>query len=146
MLRQFDDEYRWGWNQYFGPPSTDGAWFELYRKMLIHEIDEGTLLVGQAAPRAWLEDGKRIEVQRAPTYFGPLDFRIRASANELRAEVEFGSKLRPATLLVRLRHSQQKPLRSVTLNGRAWTEFDSAKEWIRIESPRASHYEIVGKY
>ena len=30
-------EHRWGWHQYFGPPSTDGAWFELYRNLLIGE-------------------------------------------------------------------------------------------------------------
>src|SRR5262249_18740773 len=33
-------EHRWSWGQYFGPPSTDGAWFELYRKMLIHELED----------------------------------------------------------------------------------------------------------
>jgi len=58
-------EHRWGWGQYFGPPSTDGAWFELYRQMLIHERDDDTLLLCQATPRAWLENGKRIEVRRA---------------------------------------------------------------------------------
>ena len=59
-------EHRWGWGQYFGPPSTDGAWFELYRNLLIQERDDETLLLCQATPRAWLEDGKRIEVKRAP--------------------------------------------------------------------------------
>ena len=57
-------EHRWAWGQYFGPPSTDGAWFELFRRMLIHERDDDTLLLLQATPRRWLEDGKRIEVQR----------------------------------------------------------------------------------
>ena len=36
-------EHRWGWGQYFGPPSTDGAWFDLYRHMLIQEQDDDTL-------------------------------------------------------------------------------------------------------
>ncbi len=44
-------EHRWMWGQYFGPPSTDGAWFELYRHMLIHERDNDTLLLLQATPR-----------------------------------------------------------------------------------------------
>lgn len=52
-------EHRFTHGQYFGPPSTDGAWFELYRQMLIRETDAGELLLGQATPRAWLEDGRR---------------------------------------------------------------------------------------
>jgi hypothetical protein len=38
-------EHRWRWGQYFGPPSTDGAWFELYRNMLVREADDHTLLL-----------------------------------------------------------------------------------------------------
>ena len=54
-------EHRWAWGQYYMPPSTDGAWFELYRNMLVNELSgDGTLFIGQAVPRAWLADGKRI--------------------------------------------------------------------------------------
>ena len=65
-------EHRWRWGQYFGPPRTDGSWFEVYRNMLIRELDDETLVLGQATPRRWLEDGKRIEVKRAPTWFGNI--------------------------------------------------------------------------
>ena len=68
-------EHRWAWGQYYMPPSTDGAWFELYRNMLLNELSgDGTLFIGQAVPRAWLADGKHIVVERAPTYFGPVSF------------------------------------------------------------------------
>ena len=54
-------EHRWAWGQYYMPPSTDGAWFELYRNMLVNELSgDGTLFIGQAVPRAWLADGKII--------------------------------------------------------------------------------------
>ena len=57
-------EHRWAWGQYFGPPSTDGAWFELYRNMLLNELSgESTLFIGQAVPRAWLVDGKSITIE-----------------------------------------------------------------------------------
>ena len=68
-------EHRWAWGQYYGPPSTDGAWFELYRNMLINDIGEG-LIIGQAVPRAWLEEGKRIVVTKAPTHFGSVNLQI----------------------------------------------------------------------
>src|SRR5690606_5896695 len=69
-------EHRWAHPQYYGPPSTDGAWFEIYRKMLLNEIGEDTLMIGQAIPRTWLENGKQISVKDAPTYFGPVTFAI----------------------------------------------------------------------
>jgi hypothetical protein len=142
-------EHRWAWGQYFCPPSTDGAWFELYRNMLLNELhDERTLFVGQAIPRAWLADGKRVEVERAPTYFGPVDFHIESAAEQgrLMARVEFLSDRRPGTLLVRLRHPERKPLRSVTVNGLAWTDFDAAREWVRISNTTETEYTILAHY
>ena len=65
-------EHRWTHGQYFGPPSTDGAWFELYRNMLVHERDDDVLVLAQATPRAWLRDGQKIELERVPTYYGDI--------------------------------------------------------------------------
>ena len=140
-------EHRWAWGQYYMPPSTDGAWFELYRRMLIHEMGDG-LLLGQATPRVWLEDGKRIAVKGAPSYFGPVDFQIdsHVAADEIRAQTVFGSDRRPGTLFVRLRHPYKKPIRSVTVNSQLWNDYDPAKEWVRIPQPKAVRYDIVVKY
>ena len=63
-------EHRWTHGQYFGPPSTDGAWFELYRNMLVRERADDVLALAQATPRAWLRDGQKIELERVPTYYG----------------------------------------------------------------------------
>ena len=50
-------EHRWTWGQYFGPPSTDGAWFDLYRNMLVRELDDGGLhpvsIASPALARGW---------------------------------------------------------------------------------------------
>ena len=43
-------EHRYTHGQYFGPPSTDGTWFELYRNMLIREADDGTACAGTGHP------------------------------------------------------------------------------------------------
>jgi len=141
-------EHRWAWGQYFGPPSTDGAWFELYRNMLVRECDDGSLLLCQAVPRKWLEHGKRIRVKRAPTYYGPLSMTIesRAAVGEIRAVVELSNRRRPDALLVRFRHPDAKPMRSVVVNGRTWTDFDVRKEWVRIETPAKPRYTIVARY
>lgn len=141
-------EHRWTHGQYFGPPSTDGAWFELYRNMLLREVDDQTLLIGQATPRKWLEDGKQIEIRNAPTYFGNVSYRAESStrAGRITAKVTFDSERRPQSLLVRLRHPDAAPLRSVTVNGRESTDFDRDKEWIKIPRPQAREYAIVASY
>jgi hypothetical protein len=141
-------EHRWTHGQYFGPPSTDGAWFELYRNMLVREVDEDTLLIGQAAPRKWLGHGKRIRVTRAPTYFGELSFTIESFADQGRisAIVHPPSRPTPKLLLIRLRHPAARPIRSVTVNGKDWSDFDPAKEWVRIPNPAGERYEVVARY
>lgn len=141
-------EHRWTWGQYFGPPSTDGAWFELYRNMLVREVDDGTLLLGQATPRKWLEDGQKIEVQNAPTWFGRLSYHVESQARSGRitATIALAGQPGPQTLLVRLRHPAGQPIRSVTVNGQNWTDFDRDKEWVRIENPQAREYAIVASY
>ena len=141
-------EHRWGWGQYFGPPSTDGSWFELYRNMLVREQDDNTLLLLQATPRRWLEDGKQIRVERAPTYYGTLSLSVasRTSAGEIHATVEMPSRKRPQALLVRFRHPDAKRIREVVVNGRNWKTFDPQKEWVRIDVPRENRYNMIVRY
>jgi hypothetical protein len=142
-------EHRWEWGQYYMPPSTDGAWFEMYRNMLVNElIGDGTLLLGQAVPRAWLADGKRVSVAGAPTYFGPVNFQIDSAAatGHLTAKVGFTSARRPSMVLVRLRHPYKKVLHSVTVNGATWKDFDAPKEWVRIPNPTENHYSVIADY
>jgi hypothetical protein len=142
-------EHRWGWGQYYMPPSTDGAWFELYRNMLLNEMSgDDTLFIGQAVPRAWLADRNRIKVTAAPTYFGPVNLQIESAAarGSMSVTVEFVSDRRPKTLRVRLRHPENKPLRSVTVNGAEWDQFDPDKEWVLIPNSMEQRYTLTGRY
>ncbi|MEJ5962439.1 hypothetical protein [Pedobacter immunditicola] len=141
-------EHRWAWGQYYGPPSTDGAWFELYRKMLVNEIENDTLIIGQAIPRKWLENGKQIIVKKAPTYFGPLSFTIESQAakNEISAVVNLSDHNVPQKLLVRFRHPDGKPIQSVSINGVSWSDFNKEKEHIIINKPAGLNYQITARY
>ena len=141
-------EHRWTWGQYFGPPSTDGAWFELYRNMLIRELDDDSLFLLQATPRKWLEDGKQIKVERAPTDFGDISFTVRsqAAASQLTAEIDMPERHQPKTLLLRLRHPQARSIRSVTVNGQPWTDVNLEKEWVRITNPSQRSYKIEAQF
>lgn len=141
-------EHRWAHPQYYGPPSTDGAWFEILRRMLINETDGDVLMIGQAIPRAWLQRGKQIRVNNAPTYFGDVSFNIEGESpdGEISATVELSHRKKVRALVVRFRHPDEKPIRSVLVNGQAWTNFDATKEQIVIPEPAESRYDIAVKY
>lgn len=141
-------EHRWAHGQYYGPPSTDGAWFEIYRKMLLNEFGDDNLIIGQAIPRAWLENGKQINVKNAPSYFGDVSFTIdgESSKNEIVATVELSDRNPPKELVVRFRHPDEKPIRSVIVNGEIWKNFDVEKEYIRIPKPVENKYVISASY
>jgi len=141
-------EHRWRWGQYFGPPSTDGAWFEIYRNMLVREADDHTLLLAQATPRAWMEDGKHIAVKNAPTWFGDVSFEIRSSANtgKIEATIQLDGRQAGTTVLLRLRHPEGKQIRQVIIDGQPWNDFDTHEEWIRITNASRERYSIVASY
>jgi hypothetical protein len=141
-------EHRWAWGQYYCPPSTDGAWFDLYRHMLIQERDDDALVLLPAAPRKWFEDGKQIRIEHAPTYYGPTSLTVvsHTANGEITTTVDVPSRNPPAALLVRLRHPQGRPMQSVLVNGKNWTDFVAAKEWVRISTPGERNYTIVARY
>jgi hypothetical protein len=141
-------EHRFTHGQYFGPPSTDGAWFELYRNMLVMERDDDSLLLAGFTPRRWLEDGQRIEVLRAPTRFGTLSMTLQSesASRHIDADVQMPERTQPGALIVRLRHPTGDRIRRVTVNGQSWQDFDPGKEWVRINTPHENHYKIVAEY
>lgn len=141
-------EHRWCIYQVFGPPSTDGAWFELFRNMLVREVDKDTLLLGQATPRRWLQPGKKINVKDAPTWFGTISFEMHGDqqANGIHVALQLERREPLKLLLVRIRHPEGKKLKAVTVNGSSWKEFDSEKEWVRIANPTSSTYKIAASY
>jgi hypothetical protein len=95
-----------------------------------------------------LENSKRIEVRRAPTYYGPLSFTMesRTDAGEIMATVELPERRQPAVLLVRFRHPREQAMRSVTVNGKPWTDFDVKQESVRIVKPAPGRQFIAVKY
>ncbi|MFA6244597.1 MAG: hypothetical protein WC655_26880, partial [Candidatus Hydrogenedentales bacterium] len=85
-------------------------------------------------PRAWLEQGKKISVKNAPTYFGPFAYEIVSDVDngKITATVEMPSRKPAHAVLLRLRHPKSASIKSVTVNGKPWQDFDPAKEVIRL--------------
>jgi hypothetical protein len=53
---------------------------------------------------------------------------------KIKATVEMPSRRAPKTVLLRFRHPEAASMKSVTVNGKAWSDFDNSKEAILLDS------------
>jgi hypothetical protein len=115
-------------------PFEEAAFLVRFRNMLVQEKGD-CLLLAQAAPREWFEQGKKFAVKNAPTAFGAAGYEIVSDAErkKISATVEVPSRNPPKTVVLRLRHPQSAEMKGVTVNGQAWKDFDAAKETIRLQ-------------
>lgn len=98
---------------FYCPPNSAGNahFLTILRNLLVQDFDlddDGQpeslrLLFGTS--RRWLEDGKQIVVERAPTAFGPVSVKMesRLSAGEVLATVELPARNQPQRVLLRSR-------------------------------------------
>jgi hypothetical protein len=117
------------------PDNGTAGWFmENFRDLLLME-DGPSLWVARATPRAWLQQGCKIVVKNAPTYFGTTAYEIVSDTDNgrLTAVVEIPSRKPLKSALLRLRHPKGLPLKSVTVNERPWTAFNPDKEVIELK-------------
>jgi hypothetical protein len=112
----------------------EAAFLERVRAMLVME-DGKDLWLARATPRAWLEQGKKISVKGAPTFFGTASYEIVSDVDHGRitATVEMPSRRPPRSVLLRFRHPKALPIRSVLVNGKPWTSFSRGKETVELQ-------------
>jgi hypothetical protein len=128
------------------PNSANNAFFlEALRLTLVHETTDASgspqgLELAYATPRAWLEPGKRIEVRRMQTSFGPLSYSLEAGAQAVRVQLDVPSRLSGA-LRLRLRLPAGERVGGVTLGG---APFDRAVGLETLDlSGLTGHVELV---
>ncbi|MCL5096076.1 MAG: hypothetical protein M1608_00780, partial [Candidatus Omnitrophica bacterium] len=129
------------------PDNGTAGWFIAnFRNMLAIE-DGASLWVARGTPRAWLEQGKKIAVKNAPTYFGTLAYEIASDVDhgQITATLELPSRNPPKNVFLRFRHPRALPIKSATLNGRDWVDFDADKELI-ILSDVQGRATVVANY
>jgi len=100
--------------------------------------DGSDLWLARGTPRAWLEQGKRISVKNSPTRFGTTSYQIvsEVAHGKIIATVSLPSRNPPDQVLLRLRHPKGTPIRSVTVDGKPWKDFDRVHEVIRLHGLR----------
>jgi len=123
------------------------AWFlENFRNLLVMEIDDA-LWIARGTPRVWLENGKKISVKGAPTYFGNLNYEIISDlANgKINASIEIPARKAAKEIVVRFRHPTTAPIKSVTVNGKDWKDFNKDKETIILKGLSGKVY-VTAQY
>jgi hypothetical protein len=136
---------------YLPPNSVSNASFlETLRLMLVHETarpDGGPrgLELAYATPRAWLLPGRKIQVERAPTSFGPISFSIEARERSVNVSLRVPRRAPPRTLRLRLRMPHRAHIAGVVLDGRSFRHFDAATETIDL-SGRTGKLTLVIRY
>ncbi|MDO8588241.1 MAG: hypothetical protein Q7T82_14530 [Armatimonadota bacterium] len=126
------------------PPFADGGgplyktpdeskFIQFMRQMLILEMGD-TLCIGRGVPRAWMTDGKSVEMKDAPTHFGPMGMKITSAVSKGRiiADLNLPKRNPPRSVLLSLRHPEGKKIKTVTVNGKSTKTFDPTTGVIRL--------------
>jgi hypothetical protein len=124
-LRPVDDGGRF----FYCPPNSaaNGHFLSMLRYMLVQDSDlddDGkpeTLRLMFATPRRWLEDGKSIKVEGAPTAFGPVSVAVqsRLKQGEILADVTLPTRGQPKQTLLRMRVPQGWLVKAASAGGRS---------------------------
>jgi hypothetical protein len=109
----------------------------LLRMMLVRE-DGADLRIGQAIPRPWLEAGKKIDIQNAPTRLGPVSFKIESHIDRKQIAVNLTAPARevPKKIILRLRHPHGEAIKGVTVDGKPIASFKD--DTVTLASPRGT--------
>ena len=96
--------------------------------------------------RSWLQQGKKIAVKNAPTYFGALAYEIVSDVDngKITATIEIPNRSPVKNVILRLRHPQAKAIKVVTVNGRPWKRFDPGKEVIELKGLTGKAVVVAG--
>lgn len=125
---------------------------EALRYMLITDTynhDTGNpehLRFAHATPREWLEHGKSIEFDRAPTIFGEASCRIVSEVDNGKVNVDLVIPTRDPIkgVYLKLRLPNNKKIKSVKINGTPYNKFNSDKEIIDLTGFKGDVKLIVG--
>jgi hypothetical protein len=123
-----------------------GYWTRNFTDLLCRTVGDELWLM-QATPRRWLNGGEKIQVEKLQTEFGAISFDVRSRLAEgvIEANVAPPNRVPAKRIRIRFRTPGHRTIRSVSVDGRDWRQFDRAEEWITLpESSQRLH--IVARY
>lgn len=135
----FPDEYYRTF--YLSPSSFNNSWFLLMLRLMLIAETEGEngipekLHLAYSTPRAWLEQGKKINVANAPTLFGNIDWRISSDIDNGNVQVSLSMPPRISSaseVSFRIRTPGYRRMKKVKINGKSHKLFDAENETIDL--------------
>jgi len=115
-----------------------GYFLDQTRTMFVQERGD-RLWLAAFLPSQWFENGKTIRVMNAPTFFGPVSYQIQSHIAEGYLEVNVNPPTRqpPREIVIRLRHPDGQPVRSVQVDGQRHAAFSAADSTVRVKPSKA---------
>ncbi len=128
--------------------TSDEARFCMWFRQFLVSEEGDTLWLCRGTPRAWLENGKTIQVDRAATYFGPVAVSVRSetAAGRILATVSLPTRNPPEQVRLRLRHPEGKRPVRVTVNNETLGSEQMIGEDIRLPPTASTPLELVAEY
>jgi hypothetical protein len=111
----------------------------LVMERLKDNIETGDLDLLSGAPRAWLESGKPIRIERLPTYFGKISLGATGDRAALRATID--PPERSARLMLHIR----RPIKTALVNGAPHTDCDFEHGIVRLPAG-TKRYQVEVRY
>jgi len=125
-----------------------GYFLHQTRTMFVQERGED-LWLAPFITTNWLTDGRGVMLSNAPTRFGAVSFEIisHVERGEIEANVQLPTRKRPQSIVLRLRHPEGRPIRSVSVNGKRQRNFDPLRDCIILKSDAsASSMHVLAVY
>jgi hypothetical protein len=125
---------------YLSPNNANNGFFLiLLRLMLLNDVTNNkgepqSLQLAFSTPRDWLENGKKIQINNAPSLFGPVSYTITSKIehNQVMADLDIPSQKPIGNLQLRLRVPANKQLIGVKVNGQPYNKFNASTETIDL--------------
>jgi hypothetical protein len=114
---------------------THETGYFLYQSRLMFAMERGNeLWLASFVPDYWMQNGQAISVKNVPTLFGRVNYEIKSAVNDgfIEAEISSPAHNNYKVLVIRLRHPEGKSMRSVTVNGKEYKDFDNSRDIIRL--------------
>jgi hypothetical protein len=116
--------------------------------LVLEDSDEETLYLAKGVPREWMGSGKEIKIEKAPTRWGWINFRMAANlgAKRVTATVSLANGTAPKEVQVKLRLPANYKINSARVNGRPANVGGPHKDTVIIATGSERTFEVVGEY
>lgn len=134
-VNAFTEEYhKWGLGS--GPMykvADEARCLTRINDLLVMENND-ELWLAPGTPRYWLEPGKEIRLYHTATVFGNVSYVLKSGSapHTVEAEINLPANFSAKKIKLFVRSPLEKPIKAVTVNGKIWNDWDSAKEVIDL--------------